>query len=74
MECRTKKKLLKRLKELSTVTTTNINTFYTANQEGPKHLDMLWHKARFDELTSDLEKTLDRKNALSDAGLESSIR
>lgn len=62
-------------KELSTVTTTNINLpFITANQEGPKHLDMTLTRARFDELTSDLvEKTLEPvRNALSDAGLESS--
>ena len=62
-------------KELSTVTTTNINLpFITANQEGPKHLDMTLTRARFEELTADLvEKTMEPvRLALSDAGLEAS--
>ena len=42
-------------KELSTVTTTNINLpFITMNQDGPKHLDITLTRAKFDELTSDL--------------------
>ncbi|WP_058485391.1 molecular chaperone DnaK [Defluviitalea phaphyphila] len=62
-------------KELSTVTTTNINLpFITANQEGPKHLDITLTRAKFDELTADLvEKTMGPvKTALSDAGLDTS--
>ncbi|NLK21541.1 MAG: molecular chaperone DnaK [Epulopiscium sp.] len=59
-------------KELSTVTTTNINLpFITANQEGPKHLDITLTRAKFDELTADLvEKTMNPvRAALSDADL-----
>ncbi|TCK98400.1 molecular chaperone DnaK [Natranaerovirga hydrolytica] len=59
-------------KELSTATTTNINLpFITANQEGPKHLDITLSRAKFEELTSDLvQKTLDPvNNAIKDAGL-----
>ncbi|HHW66693.1 MAG: molecular chaperone DnaK [Epulopiscium sp.] len=59
-------------KELSTVTTTNINLpFITANQEGPKHLDITLTRAKFDELTADLvERTMNPvRTALSDAGL-----
>jgi molecular chaperone DnaK len=62
-------------KELSTVTTTNINLpFITANQEGPKHLDMNLTRAKFDELTADLvERTMNPvRTALSDAGLNPS--
>ena len=62
-------------KELSTVTTTNINLpFVTANQEGPKHLDITLSRAKFDELTADLvERTMTPvKTALSDAGLSTS--
>ncbi|NLM12851.1 MAG: molecular chaperone DnaK [Epulopiscium sp.] len=62
-------------KELSTVTTTNINLpFITANQEGPKHLDMNLTRAKFDELTADLvERTMNPvRTALSDAGLSPS--
>jgi molecular chaperone DnaK len=62
-------------KELSTVTSTNINLpFITANQEGPKHLDTTLTRAKFDELTLDLvERTMNPvKTALSDAGLSPS--
>ncbi len=62
-------------KELSTMTTTNINLpFITATSEGPKHLDMNLTRAKFDELTSDLvEKTAEPvRRALSDAGLSAS--
>ncbi|MBZ4686784.1 MAG: molecular chaperone DnaK [Clostridia bacterium] len=60
-------------KELSSVTTTNINLpFITATQEGPKHLDVTLSRAKFNELTSDLvEKTMGpTRQALSDAGLK----
>ena len=60
-------------KELSTVTVTNINLpFITANQDGPKHLDINLPRAKFDELTADLvEKTLGPvKTAFKDADLE----
>ena len=59
-------------KELSTVTSSNINLpFITMNQDGPKHLDITLTRAKFDELTADLVgKTMGPvRNALSDAGL-----
>ena len=59
-------------KELSTMTTTNINLpFITATSEGPKHLDMNLTRAKFDELTSDLIKrtAIPVQNALKDAGI-----
>ncbi len=59
-------------KELSTVTTTNINLpFITMNQDGPKHLDVTLSRAKFDELTADLvDGTMGPvRQALSDAGL-----
>ena len=59
-------------KELSTVTSSNINLpFITMNQEGPKHLDITLSRAKFDELTADLvDKTMGPvRNALADAGL-----
>ncbi len=62
-------------KELSSATTTNINLpFITANQEGPKHLDITLTRAKFDELTADLVRaTIDPVNtALKDAGLSPS--
>ena len=62
-------------KELSTVTTTNINLpFITMNQDGPKHLDITLSRAKFDELTSDLvDATMQPvKTALADAGLQPS--
>ncbi len=62
-------------KELSTVTSSNINLpFITMNQDGPKHLDITLTRAKFDELTADLvDKTMGPvRNALSDAGLTAS--
>lgn len=62
-------------KELSNVTTTNINLpFITMNQDGPKHLDITLTRAKFDELTADLvEATIGPvKTALNDAGLNAS--
>ncbi len=59
-------------KELSTVTSTNINLpFITMNQDGPKHLDVTLTRAKFDELTADLvDGTMGPvRQALSDAGL-----
>ncbi len=58
--------------ELSGVTTANINLpFITADQSGPKHLDLTLSRAKFEELTADLvEKTVGpTRQALSDAGL-----
>ena len=62
-------------KELSTVTTTNINLpFITMNQDGPKHLDINLTRAKFDELTHDLvEATMGPvRTALSDSDLSAS--
>ncbi len=59
--------------ELSSVVQTSINLpFITADQEGPKHLDITLTRAKFEELTSDLT---DRciapfRNAISDAKLD----
>ena len=58
--------------ELSGVTTSNINLpFITADQTGPKHLDLTLSRAKFDELTADLvQSTMGPvKQALSDSGL-----
>jgi molecular chaperone DnaK len=58
--------------ELSGVLTTNVNLpFITADQSGPKHLDVNLSRAKFDELTADLvEATMGpTRQALSDAGL-----
>ena len=58
--------------ELSTTTTTSINLpFITADENGPKHLDMTLTRAKFNELTASL---VDRvvgpvRQALKDAGL-----
>jgi molecular chaperone DnaK len=42
-------------KELSTVTTSNINLpFITMNQDGPKHLDINLTRSKFEELVHDL--------------------
>ncbi len=59
--------------ELSTTTTTNINLpFITADENGPKHLDLTLTRAKFDELTHDLvERVVGPVNqALKDAGLK----
>ena len=59
--------------ELSNMTETTISLpFITANQSGPKHLEMKLTRAKFEEMTADL---LDRtvvptKRALSDSGLQ----
>ena len=58
--------------ELSGVMTTNINLpFITADQTGPKHLDLNLTRAKFDELTADLvESTMGpTRQAMSDSGL-----
>lgn len=60
--------------ELSGVLSTNINLpFITADQTGPKHLDLTLSRAKFDEITADLvEKTMGpTRQALSDSGLTS---
>lgn len=62
-------------KDLSTVTSTNINLpFITMNQDGPKHLDVTLTRAKFDEITADLvDATMGPvRTALSDAGLQAS--
>ena len=59
--------------ELSGVTTSSINLpFITADQTGPKHLDLTLTRAKFDELTSDLvEATMGPvRSALSESGLQ----
>ncbi|TWH48757.1 molecular chaperone DnaK [Sporomusa sp. KB1] len=61
--------------ELSGVLTSNVNLpFITADQTGPKHLDLNLTRAKFDELTADLvESTMGpTRQALSDAGLSAS--
>jgi len=58
--------------ELSTTASTNINLpFITADENGPKHLDLTLTRAKFDELTRDLlERVVEpTKKALTDAGL-----
>ncbi len=80
IDLRQDKMALQRLKEaaekakieLSGVTTSNVNLpFITADQTGPKHLDITITRAQFDSLTADLvEKTMEpTRNALRDAGL-----
>jgi len=59
--------------ELSSVVQTNINLpFITADQNGPKHLDLTLTRAKFEELTSDLtDRCLQPfKNAIADAKLD----
>ncbi len=61
--------------ELSTTTSSAINLpFITADQTGPKHLDMTLTKAKFDELTADLvDKTIVCiRNAMRDASVSAS--
>ncbi|MDA1184297.1 MAG: molecular chaperone DnaK [Acidobacteria bacterium] len=61
--------------ELSTVMETDINLpFVTADQSGPKHLQMKLTRARFEQLVEDLlQRTVGpTKKALSDAGLDPS--
>jgi len=69
---RVKEAAEKAKKELSTVTQTDINIpFITANQDGPKHMDMRLTRAKFNELTADLvEQTIEPVHlALKDAGV-----
>ena len=59
--------------ELSGVVTTNINLpFITADQNGPKHLDITFTRAKFEELTASLTDRCVQpfKNALADAKLD----
>ncbi len=61
--------------ELSTVMETDISLpFITADQTGPKHLQMKLTRAKFEQLVDDLlERTVGpTKQALSDAGLDPS--
>jgi molecular chaperone DnaK len=61
--------------ELSTVMETDINLpFVTADQTGPKHLQMKLSRARFEQLVDDLlQRTVGpTKQALADAGLDPS--
>src|SRR5687767_8603804 len=61
--------------ELSTVMETDINLpFITADQTGPKHLQMKLTRARFEQLVDDLlERSMGPvKQALADAGLKPS--
>ncbi len=58
--------------ELSTVTETDINLpFITADQSGPKHLNIKLSRAKFESLVHDLlERTIEPcKKAMADAGL-----
>jgi molecular chaperone DnaK len=59
--------------ELSTVTQTDINLpFITADQSGPKHLNMSLTRAKFEQLVEDLiQRTIPpMQTALKDAGLD----
>ena len=61
--------------ELSGMTSTTVNLPYiTADATGPKHLDVVLSRAKFNELTADLvERTLRPvRQAMSDAGLSAS--
>jgi molecular chaperone DnaK len=61
--------------ELSTVMETDINLpFITADQTGPKHLQLKLTRAKFEQLVEDLlQKTVGpTKQALSDAGVDAS--
>src|SRR5690349_3881744 len=61
--------------ELSTVMETDINLpFITADQTGPKHLQLKLTRAKFEQLVEDLlQKTVGpTKQALADAGVDSS--
>jgi molecular chaperone DnaK len=58
--------------ELSTSTQTQVNLpFITATAEGPKHLDMMITRAKFQELTEDLaQRTIEPcRRAMKDAGV-----
>ncbi len=59
--------------ELSGTVQTNINLpFITADQNGPKHLDVTMTRAKFEEITADLTErcVAPFKNALADAKLD----
>ncbi len=59
--------------ELSSVVQTSINLpFVTADQNGPKHLDISLTRAKFEELTADLTDRCVQpfKNALADAKID----
>ncbi len=59
--------------ELSSVVQTSINLpFITADQNGPKHMDITLTRAKFEELTSDLTDRCVQpfKNALADAKID----
>ncbi|MDQ2681761.1 MAG: molecular chaperone DnaK [Candidatus Eremiobacteraeota bacterium] len=59
--------------ELSSVVQTNINLpFITADQNGPKHLDLTLTRAKFEELTGDLTDRCVQpfKNAIADAKID----
>jgi len=59
--------------ELSSVVQTTINLpFITADQNGPKHMDFTFTRAKFEELTSDLTDRCVQpfKNAITDAKLD----
>ena len=61
--------------ELSSMTETTISLpFITANQSGPKHLEMKLTRAKFEEMTADLmDRTINpTKRALEDSGLKAS--
>ena len=61
--------------ELSGMTSTNINLPYiTADINGPKHLDVMLSRAKFNEMTADLvERTMKPvRQAIADAGLKAS--
>ena len=61
--------------ELSSTTQTDINLpFITADQSGPKHLNLTLTRAKFEQLVDDLiQRTIEpMKKALDDAGLKSS--
>ena len=58
--------------ELSSTVQTSINLpFITADQNGPKHLDMTLTRAKFEELTRDLVQRMEApfQSALKDAGI-----
>ncbi|NLJ33530.1 MAG: molecular chaperone DnaK [Firmicutes bacterium] len=59
--------------ELSTLSSTSINLpFITADETGPKHLEMTISRAKFDQLTADLvERTMGPlRQAIADAALK----
>ena len=61
-------------KELSSTTSTSLNLpFITADQNGPKHMDLTLSRAKFNDLTADLvEATAGPvRRAMEDSGLQS---